>query len=252
MTVSSFPDHFSQQADHYVRYRPTYPAALYDYLASLTPQHDRAWDVGTGNGQAAIGVARHFRSVIATDPSEQQIALATPHERVMYRVTAAEQSGFEDQSIDLITAAMAVHWFDLDRFYAEARRVLRPNGILAVWCYGFAEITAEVDAVLKSYYDDVLGPFWPPPLRWVEEGYRTLPFPFTETTTPEFIIETRWSLADLFGFLSSWSAAVKFKNVHGADPLDEKREEFVAAWAAERERVVCWPLHLRVGKSSIF
>jgi len=170
----SFPDHFSTQSSDYVRYRPLYPAVLYDYLASLTPEHDRAWDVGTGNGQAALGLTQHFRSIIATDPSEQQIALATPHDRVTYRVARAEDSGLEDQSIDLITVALAVHWFDLDWFYAEARRMLKPKGVLAVWCYNLTEITPEVDDVMKSYYHDVLGKFWPPQIRWVEEHYRTV------------------------------------------------------------------------------
>lgn len=246
--TDSFPDHFSQQANHYARYRPLYPAALYDYLASLTPEHDRAWDVGTGNGQAAIGLARHFRSVVATDPSEQQLALATPHERVTYRVATAEHSELDDQSIDLITVALAVHWFDLDRFYAEARRVLKPNGVFAVWCYSFAEITSEIDAVLVSYYYDVLGQFWPPQLRQVVEHYRALPFPFEESPTPEFVMETTWSLRDLFGFLSSWSAAQKYKEAHGVDPLGVKQAEFEAAWGAESDRAVRWPLYLRVGK----
>jgi ubiquinone/menaquinone biosynthesis C-methylase UbiE len=124
----SFPDHFSQQASGYARYRPLYPEKLYEYLASLTPEHHRAWDVGTGNGQAAIGLARHFRTIIATDPSEQQIALATPHDRVTYRVALAERSEIEEHSIDLVAVALAVHWFDLSRFYAEVRRVLKPNG----------------------------------------------------------------------------------------------------------------------------
>ncbi len=244
----SFPNHFSQQASDYARHRPVYPAKLYEYLASLTPQHDRAWDVGTGNGQAARGLAQHFRSITATDPSEKQIALAPPHERVTYRVATAERSSLEDQSIDLITVAMAVHWFDLDQFYTEVRRVLRPNGLLAVWCYSFAEITSEVDTVMESYYYDVLGPFWPPQLRQVVEHYRALPFPFAEIAAPEFSIEATWSLADLFGFLSSWSAVQKYKETRGVDPLGVKRAEFEAAWGAESRRAVRWSLYLRVGK----
>lgn len=157
-----FPDHFSKQANDYARYRPFYPAALHEYLASLTPEHDRAWDVGAGNGQAAIGLARHFRSVVATDPSEQQISLAMPHERVTYRVATAEHSGLDDQSIDLIAVALAVHWFDLDRFYAEVKRMIKPQGVLAVWCYNLTEITPAIDRVMESYYHDVLGEFWPP------------------------------------------------------------------------------------------
>jgi SAM-dependent methyltransferase len=248
--ILSFPDHFSQQASDYARYRPVYPAKLYEYLASLTPEHDRAWDVGTGNGQAAIGLARHFQSIIATDPSAQQIELAVPHERVTYRVTTAERTGLDDRSIDLIAVAQAVHWFDLDRFYAEARRVLKPPGVLAVWCYNLTEITPEVDRVMESYYHDVLGEFWPPQIRWVDQHYRTLPFPFEEVAAPQFTVEAVWSLNDLFGYLSSWSAAQKYKEAHGVDPLGTKRAEFEAAWGAEINRAVHWPLYLRVGKSA--
>lgn len=245
----SFPNHFSKQASDYARYRPLYPATLYEYLATLTPEHDLAWDVGTGNGQAAIGLARHFRSIIATDPSAQQIELAMPHECVMYHVAQAEDSGLDDQSVDLITVAQAVHWFDLDRFYAEVRRVLRPPGVLAVWCYNLTEIAPEVDRVMESYYHDVLGEFWPPQIRWVDEHYRTLPFPFDEIVVPEFVVEATWSLRDLFGYLSSWSAAQKYKEAHGVDPLEKKLAEFEVAWGAEADRVVRWPLYLRVGKS---
>ncbi len=51
----SFPDHFSKQARDYARYRPVYPAKLYDYLALLTPHPDRAWDVGTATGKPQSG-----------------------------------------------------------------------------------------------------------------------------------------------------------------------------------------------------
>lgn len=246
----SFPDHFSKQSSDYARYRPVYPAELYEYLASLTPEHDRAWDVGTGNGQAAIGLARHYRSIIATDPSEQQIVLATPHERVTYRVATAEHGVIEDRSIDLVTAALAVHWFDLNRFYAEVKRVLKPAGVLAVWTYNLTGITPEVDRVMESYYHDVLGEYWPPQIRWVDEHYQTLPFPLDEIAAPEFALEATWSLADLFGYLSSWSAAPKFEEARGYDPLDEKRASFAAAWGAEPNRAVRWPMYLRVGKFS--
>ena len=247
---SGFTDHFSKQADAYARFRPLYPARLYEYLASLTPEHERAWDAGAGNGQAALGSAQHFRLVVATDPSERQIRLATPRERVRYHVAMAEDSGLADRSLDLITVAQAVHWFDLDRFYAEAQRVLKPDGILAVWAYNLTAITPAVDAVMGSTYRDVLGQFWPPQIRWVDEHYQTLPFPFDEIATPEFAVEALWSLDDLLGYLSSWSAAQNFKEVRGADPLDGKHAEFRAAWAAEPKRAVRWPLCLRVGRAS--
>jgi SAM-dependent methyltransferase len=206
----SFPDHLSTQSSDYARYRPLYPAVLYDYLASLTPEHDRAWDVGTGNGQAALGLAQHFRSIIATDPGEQQIALAAPHDRVTYRVATAEDSGLEDQSIDLITMALAVHWFDLDRFYVETRRVLR-----------------SPDAV---------------------SGNRTLQFPFAEIAAPKFAVGAKRTIDDLFGYLSSWSAAQKFTEARGFDLLNEVRATWATAWGSLQARTVRWPLYLRVGR----
>lgn len=83
----------------------------------------------------------------------------------------------------------------------------------------------------------------------MDKHYRTLPFPFDEIAAPEFAVEATWSLRDLFGYLSSWSAAPKFKEAHGFDPLEEKRAEFKAAWGAETDRGVRWPLYVRVGKS---
>ena len=256
INLAAFPDHFSKQSRDYARYRPLYPATLYEYLASLTRGHDRAWDCGTGNGQAAIGLARHFQAVVATDPSEKQIAQAPAHDRIAYHVATAEDSGIDDRSIDLITVALAVHWFDLDRFYAEAQRVLRspdavsgkPGGILAVWCYNLTEITPEIDRVMESYYHDVLGEFWPPQIRWVDEHYRTLPFPFDEIAAPEFAVEAAWSLRDLFGYLSSWSAAQKFAEARGFDPLNEVRATWATAWGSMQVRTVRWPLYLRVGR----
>ena len=132
MSSPKFEDNFSKQADVYARYRPPYPAALYEWIASIAPGHAVAWDCGTGNGQAAIGLTRHFRSIIATDPSTAQIANAPAHPQIEYRVARAEESGLADQSVDAITVALALHWFDLDQFYAEARRVLKPGGKLAV------------------------------------------------------------------------------------------------------------------------
>jgi hypothetical protein len=84
----------------------------------------------------------------------------------------------------------------------------------------------------------------------VDEHYQTLPFPFNEIATPKFAVEATWSLTGLFGYLSSWSAAQKYKESHHVDPLDEKRAEFAAAWGPETDRLVRWPLYLRVGKSA--
>ena len=69
-------DHFSAHAQNYARFRPTYPTELFAWLASQSPGHRLAWDCGTGNGQAALGLADHFVHVHATDLSPQQLAQA--------------------------------------------------------------------------------------------------------------------------------------------------------------------------------
>src|SRR6266568_6165743 len=179
-----FPDHFSGVSAGYAAFRPRYPDALFDFLADAAPARDAAWDCATGNGQAAIGLAHHFPRVIATDASEAQIAHATPDPRVTYRVAPAEASGLDDRSVDLVTAAQALHWFDRPKFWAEARRVLRPRGVVAVWTYLLFEIAPEIDAIIREFYSDVVGPFWPPERHITEERYRTIEFPFAEFAAP--------------------------------------------------------------------
>ncbi len=140
-----FKDHFSKQATDYAKFRPRYPQKLFDYLGRIAPNRRVAWDCGTGNGQAAVGLALVFDRVIATDASEKQIANAQSHEKVDYRVAPAEHSGIGSEAVDLIMVAQALHWFDLDRFYAEARRVLKPDGILAASAYNLLHIDPAVD-----------------------------------------------------------------------------------------------------------
>src|SRR5262249_11566853 len=157
-----FKDHFSKHATDYAKFRPRYPQKLFDYLGSITPSRQLAWDCGTGSGQAAVGLASVFDRVIATDASEKQIANAQSHDRVEYRVAAAENSGIESETLDLVMVAQALHWFDLDRFYAEVRLVLKDKGVFAASAYNLLHITPAIDEVVSRYYYDVVGPFWPP------------------------------------------------------------------------------------------
>src|SRR5689334_654593 len=200
-----FEDHFSGHSANYAQNRPRYPDEIYAYLASLTPEHSLAWDCGTGNGQAAIGLAKYFDKVHATDASAEQIALAYSHERVEYHVEPAEHVSLNDSSVDLVTVAVAVHWFHFDEFYREVKRVLKPNGILAVWTYSFTEISPEIDRLIQQYFYEIVGEFWPGRIHYVEERYETLPFPFEEITSPAFIMEHNWNLDQFASFLDSWS-----------------------------------------------
>ncbi len=245
----TFKDHFSEQPDAYHRYRPRYPDALFAYLASQTDRHERAWDCATGNGQAAFALADYFEHVIATDASAAQLAQAPPHRRIDYRVAPAEQSGLEGGSVDLLTVAQALHWFDLDRFYAEAKRVLRPGGVVAVWCYELATITPAVDRVTQHFYSALLGPFWPPERRHVEAGYHDLPFPFVEQQAPPFAMTADWDLEQLLGYLSTWSAVQQYRRQRGQDPLQALQRELQPIWGeTPGKQSIRWPLQLRVGR----
>ena len=245
----SFKDHFSRLAAQYSAYRPSYPAALFDYLAQCCPERRCAWDCACGTGQASVALAERFEKVIATDASQQQVAAALPHTNVTYRVATAEQSGIESSSLDLVTVAQALHWFNLAAFYGEAQRVLKDSGILAVWTYGVLHVDdAATDALVQEFYYDVVGPYWPPERRFVEEGYRGLTFPFAELSPPTFNMEEHWERAHLLGYLRTWSATARYVEEKQVDPVAALEKKVAPLWpqAAERRKVT-WPLALRVG-----
>ena len=248
----TFKDHFSKQAAGYAKFRPRYPQELFDYLGSIAPSRELAWDCGTGNGQAAVGLASVFDHVIATDASEKQIANAQSHDIVQYRVAPAENSGIGSETIDLIMVAQALHWFDLDRFYAEARRVLKADGVLAASAYNLLQIEPAVDAIVNRYYHEVVGPFWPPERELVEQ-FANLSFPFHEIDAPQFEITVQWNLDHLLGYLRTWSSTQRFIAAKASDPLELIMDELRSAWGKrEQTRSVTWPLIMRVaGKSSV-
>jgi len=249
MTAPSFEDHFGEMAQEYARFRPTYPRDLFAWLASIAPGRQTAWDCGTGTGQAALGLTPFFQEVLASDPSANQVAHAEPHPRIRYFVAPAEDSGLPDRSVDLITVAAAFHWFDLDRFYQEVRRVGRPGAILAAWCYTKALIRPDLDALVEDYYERVVGPYWPMDRRVVEGGYRRLPFPFAEISPPSFEISAEWDLPRLLGYLGTWSATLRAARATGKNPLRELEPRLQALWGDPREvHPVRWPLGLRVGR----
>jgi SAM-dependent methyltransferase len=247
----SFKDHFSKQAADYVKFRPRYRQELFDYLGSIAPSRQLAWDCGTGSGQAAVGLASVFDRVIATDASEKQIANAEPHNRVEYRVASAEDSGIESETIDLIMVAQALHWFDLDRFYAEARRVLKPDGVLAASAYNLLHIEPAVDELVNRYYYEVVGPFWPPERRLIEQ-FADLPFPFQEIDRPKFEMIASWDLHHLVGYLRTWSSTQRFIAAKGRDPVKEISDELGSTWGTpEQRRNVSWPLTLHIGANGM-
>jgi SAM-dependent methyltransferase len=243
--TTGFKDHFSGHAGDYARYRPAYPAALYDWLAAQSPGKNCAWDVATGNGQAATELAKRFRQVIATDGSKQQIAQARSAANIEYRVETAEHCSLSAASIDLITVAQSYHWFDHSAFVRQAQRVAKQDSLLAIWTYALAEINAEIDEVVRAFYAGPIDEFWPAERRLVEEGYQSLVFPWPEMMVPEFVLALNWSLADLLGYLRTWSAVQRFQQSRGQDPVTEWEADFAAAWGDHHTQSVTWPMRVR-------
>lgn len=249
--MSCFADHFARVAAGYAAHRPTYPSALFSWLAGQCNRHERVWDCATGSGQAAVALAELFQQVWASDASSAQIASAVATEGVRYLTAPAHASGLPDHSVDLVTVAQALHWFELESFYAEVRRVLRPGGVLAVWTYGVFQVdcldAAQVQNLLNRFYYETVGSCWPPERRHVENGYAELSFPFTEIQVPEFCMSVTWGLEDLAGYLRSWSATARYQELHGTDPVGELLVELEPVWGAVG-RHVAWPLSMKVGR----
>lgn len=243
-------DHFSSCSGQYAAFRPRYPAALFAWLSSVCHAHERVWDCACGNGQASVDLAEHFQEIVATDLSAEQIAHAQAHPRVRYQLGMAEASGLPDASVDLVTVAQALHWFDLDRFYQEARRVARAGAVLAVWCYGVCEIPADRgNDELQHFYSNVVGPYWMPERHLVESGYRTVQFPAPELPTPQLAMQLDWSLEQLLGYVSSWSASARYLKERGEDPVNRLRSALQPHWGAATNRhTVRWPLGVRAAR----
>lgn len=245
----SFKDLFSERAKLYSKYRPEYPEALFEWVAGVAASHKAVWDCATGNGQAAKGLARYFDRVIATDASAEQISQAEPDSKIEYRVANAAGSGLPDGSVDMVTVAQALHWFDFDAFYAEARRVLKPGGAIVVWGYGDPILETEpLEKILHAFNRGTLEEFWMPERHIVLDRYSTVPFPFREIAHPEMNIEHEWSLPELIGYVRTWSATANYVKKTGLDPIPEIESRLTQHWGEnERRRLIRWPLHIRAG-----
>jgi SAM-dependent methyltransferase len=243
----TFKDHFSGVASNYATFRPHYPEELFKWIATLTDQHDRALDVGTGNGQAATGLAGFFQEVIAVDPSAGQIAAAKPHERVHYHMAPSDATGVEAGTVDLITAAAAAHWFPHDAFHREVRRVARPEAAIVLWTYWRIDVEPSIDDFLLREFHPLVEAFWPPERRYVKEAYRNLPFPFPEIAPPSFTLTTDWSVDHFLGNLRTWSSVQRHVQHHGRDPVAAVEAGLRELWG-DRIRTCTWPLAIRAGR----
>jgi len=246
--VTDAPD-FSRVAKEYGASRPGYPEALFTWLADSVAKRETALDVATGSGQAAWGLAKHFDRVIAIDVSEEQLRHARKHLRIEYRVARAETTGLPDGSVDLAVAAAAIHWFDRPRFGDELRRVTRRHGVVAAWTYHVAHVDPPLDAILGRFYRDVVGPYYPPGVRLVDERYTGIELPGEELTTPSFQASVRWNARQVASFVRTWSAVPIFMDATKRDPVPELEAEVEAAFGGpDIARDLSFPLYLRAAR----
>ncbi len=244
------PSNWFTGGAEYAQFRPTYPTQVASFLAELAPSTGLAVDVGCGTGQLSTQLADCFDRVLAFDPSRSQIAAAAPHPNVTYEVASAEELPVADGTADLVTAAQAAHWFDLPAFYAQARRIAVPGAVIALVSYGVLRIgDAGLQERFGRFYYDEIGPFWDPERHFVDEGYRTIDFPFEEVEAPVLSIDRDLDLDEFLGYVGTWSAVRKAEEQGRADLFQSFCTDVAEAWGdSGRPRPVSWPVAVRVGK----
>jgi ubiquinone/menaquinone biosynthesis C-methylase UbiE len=249
MNKIRFKDYFSTQANAYNLYRPGYPEEMFAYLASVTPDNSLAWDCACGNGQASIALTKYFEKIIATDASGEQINNTVAYSNIEYRIEKAERSSLQNHSVDLIIVGQALHWFDTAAFFAEAKRVLKAGGITAVWVYNLLTITPELDMIIYDLYRNILGDYWAPERKLVENNYKDIVFPFAEVTTEQFTMRENWDLVQLLGYLGTWSAVQVYQQTEHDNPLDLIKDKLQKVWGSPTNtKLVRWPVTLKIGR----
>ena len=171
------------------------------------------------------------------------------HERVEYRHEPSDRVSLEAGSVDLVTAGAAAHWFDLDGFYGEVRRVAKGGAVVALFSYGQLDIAAALGPVVRRFHEEVLRGFWPERIQYVHDRYATLPFPFEELAAPELEMSAEWDLSELLAFLETWSASQRYFEERGSRATGEIAGELAAGWGdPARRRAVRYPLFIRAGR----
>lgn len=241
-------DRFSEQAAVYAQFRPRYPDALLEFVLAQTPGRSVAWDAGAGNGQVAVWLASRFERVFGTDISAKQLAEAETAPNLEYRVEPAEHTSFPDGYFDLISVAQAMHWFDFDAFWTEARRVAKPGAAVAIWGYSLLRINAAVDVLLDHFYTHVVGPYWDAERKHIDDLYRNIPFPLENAgRRDDFSIQLSWTLEDLRGYLNTWSSVRQYLRATGHNPVDTAIEAISAVWPEGEALTVRFPVFLWFG-----
>lgn len=241
-------DNFSLQASAYSKHRPSYPTALFGYLAASVTNKKLAWDCGTGNGQSANELSKYFEQVFATDISSKQIEHARKQNNITYAVEPAENTSLAAGTVDLVTISQALHWFDFDKFYTEVKRVAAPGAMIAAWTYSLLQIDEPTDQLIHDYHFITLDKYWDEERKYVDDGYDSIPFPFKQKETPSFQIEVNWSLEELEGYFNTWSALQKFITANNYNPVPALMEKIKVNWPEAEIKKIIFPIHLKLAQ----
>lgn len=241
-------NNFSNQADLYARFRPNYPAELYEYILGEVKHKRIAWDCATGNGQVAVELARQFSQVEATDISQKQLNHAVPATNINYQASLAESTPFPDNHFDLITVGQAVHWFNFDEFYKEVNRVAKPMAVIAIWGYGLIQAEETINNVILDYYSHEIRPYWDIERKHVDNRYTDIPFPFSNIQEQSYKMQKKWTITQLDGYLNTWSAIQNFIKQEGYNPVTHFIEKIKPLWPKENQTIeFIFPVFLKCG-----
>lgn len=243
---------FSDKSDLYKQARPEYPNALFEYLSSLCPSNTLAWDSACGSGQATVGLAKHFKQVIATDISAPQLGNAIAQTNVQYRQALSECSGLEDHSVDLVCVAQALHWFDYDQFWPEVERVIKPDGVFTAFGYNFPSIDQSLDLLFEQQIMAEIQPYWASQNQLIWNHYRNVEIPFPAIDTPTFNMQMHWNLDEYFAFIHTFSATRRCMQAQGSGFFESAYEQAKALWGnTQQSKKVTFDFVLYVGRKRV-
>jgi len=245
---NSSKDLFSEQSDKYAKYRPLYPAELYNFILEFVSVRQAALDCGTGNGQAASVLADHFEQVHATDISEQQIKNAIKRPNLHYHLCRAEETPFPDSAFDLIVSATAVHWFSFDRFFKEMKRIAKNKCPFACWGYKvFGTNEPVVNQLVDGFYAQTIHNYWDAERRHVDEEYKNVLLPFEEIINPGFSTRLQWNLSTLEGYLNTWSAVRHYIRAKDHNPVEDLMQKIRGKLGPDIQLQMTFPIFMRIG-----
>lgn len=240
---------YSINPQKYLKVRPQYGEEMFKFLHKICPDNKLVWDCATGNGQAAHLLSDYFTTVHATDINPSQLDYAIQKENINYYVADECNAVLNDRSVDLITVATAIHWFDRKKFYKEVERVLKPDGILAIWGYTGKNVNPELDDVLHLIIKKHLMPYYSERIQLAFDGYDAIDFPYERIHTPSFKTQVDYTFHDLLDYILSWSSSQRYIQKNKVSPIPLFENLLKEAWGdINKHKTMTWDFITHIGK----